>query len=96
MKKGLLYSFAAVGVMAVGFFGSYGTAYSLMSVAPQENAQRVLKAVKSVCDYSHNIVSKDAENACINVQEATDTEYLCPNNYSPSNMCWVEDKLGDK
>ena len=47
--------------------------------------------VQSVCDYSREVNSGKWEEACRNVQEGSNTEYLCKN-YQDGTFCWVEKK----
>lgn len=44
-----------------------------------------VQMVQQVCDIAHGEVSGYSEEACGNVQDQTNTEYICN-----STSCWVE------
>lgn len=52
---------------------------------------RYLHIVGEVCDYSREVNSAKWKEACGNVQEGSNTEYLCKN-YQDGTFCWVEKK----
>lgn len=63
-----------------------------LSGAHDEQRQATLINVYTVCNDSR-ISAEISETECGNLQDTTDTEFLCTaNNMSPANHCWVEDK----
>lgn len=69
-----------IGSIMVGLL-SYSVIYELFYIAPQENSARVLKGVTAVCNTDSN------SKQCIDIQNVTNTEYLCD-----EVTCWSEDK----
>lgn len=67
-------------------------AVSQLDQAKGDLRQATLSNVYTVCNDSR-ISSEINETQCGELQDMTDTEFLCDaNNMSPANHCWVEDK----
>lgn len=61
-------------------------AYNLGSVNFNKDS---IRDVKAYCDMAHNEVSGESEEKCGQLQDETNTEYLCSYNYTE---CWLEVK----
>ena len=88
LSKAVMFIIAGI----VAFLLPYHLVYFLFKIAPQENEVRVNYTVKSICDWSRSVQSRDAEKACGIAQDKSQTEYLCPSYNAPNNKCWIEDK----
>lgn len=66
--------------------------YAILNSAPQENTTRVNETVKAICDWSRDMQSGAAEEACGIAQDKSMTEYMCPSYDAPNIKCWIEDK----
>ena len=59
--------------------------------AAKTQATKDTRLVKEVCDYSRGIHSGKWEEACGNLQDATNPKYSCKN-YNDGTFCIVEEK----
>jgi hypothetical protein len=75
-------------VVLIGLILALGQAAGHASGATDQLKRDVYR----VCNQSR-ISSTITEGSCADLQDATNTEFLCAeNNTSPNNICWVEVK----
>lgn len=61
-------------------------AYNIGTVNYQPDS---IREVKEYCDMAHNEISGESEEKCGQMQDETNTEYMCGYNYTE---CWLEVK----
>lgn len=85
VKTGL--AFIIIGIIALSFFVATAGAASPRA--------REMSLVQSTCSYSREVTSGTWEDLCGEMQDKTNTEFLC-SDLSSDAYCWVEDKNAKK
>lgn len=79
--------FTAITICVTVFFGAI-VADDAIKAQTNGNTKAVqVQMVQTVCDIAHNENSGYSEQACGDVQDQTNTEYICSHS---GTSCWVE------
>lgn len=80
-----------VAIVAISVAVALGGMYGLENYGSANSPDAALAAVKQVCDESRSVVSGIKEQECAELQDKTNSEYLC-DGLEASSQCWVEAK----